>query len=74
MLRTANRWGFKQDVIRFLKLFDADEEFHSATDFQNRCSELARLIRDEKPSAKLSGRLQGTRLHKSLSIYLDCDA
>lgn len=44
VLRVAERWGFKREVIRFLKLFDPDETFYSRADFLTLCSDLKMLI------------------------------
>lgn len=47
MLRTAERWGFKHEVVWFLKLFDPGETYYSRADFLTRCSELMALIKQE---------------------------
>lgn len=47
IVRMARMWNFKQDVVSFVRLFPADEEFASRTDFVNRCADLALLIRQE---------------------------
>lgn len=44
----AERYGFDDDTIRFLKLFPDDTVFRSRDDFQDRCKKLQTLIRKKR--------------------------
>lgn len=48
MVTSANRFGFDEDTIAFLKLFPHDEVFQSRDDFLERCRDLKIFIRSER--------------------------
>jgi len=52
LLLSAERFGFNGRVIEFLRLFPANQVFHSRDSFLKSCDELGTLIRDEQQTVQ----------------------
>jgi len=52
IVATARKWGLNNEVIMFLRQFDADTSFSSRSDFMQQCEQLAAQIRTEWESPR----------------------
>lgn len=52
IVRTARRWNVGNDLVMFLRQFDADKQFDSRSDFTLQCEKLASDIRREWESPR----------------------